>query len=339
MSHFTNEFCAAYLRNNRSGGRKNVRCFPSCSPGGHSSSGFCGEKLTLELVKGSSVTMCLAEFLPAETDANTSDFALGTVHTAEDIALLIRSKKKPLARFLEGKLVGDEDSSSLSSPSPVRVFGWKPSCYHYGFRSNKHSTMKQHILRAYALEAIAGSAGSFIVKDIVDTPTFSIFSSKKLDKLQQPQTLPKVAKSTVTKEAKRPDCTGCHCHCQCHGEEMPTPPQDPNGAAKVQVRPRRFSGKRTAGAITEAEAHRAKVASGAIAGKKRKTTPPSIKPKTKKVKMDDDSLLGDFWLDDGFDLLPKEMDFNLDEELDFVIDDFNSTAWSYTSGSLPLCVF
>ena len=36
-----------YLRNNKRGGLKNLRCFPECLPSGHHSKGFCGHRVTV----------------------------------------------------------------------------------------------------------------------------------------------------------------------------------------------------------------------------------------------------------------------------------------------------
>ena len=36
---------SAYLRNNKAGGAKNLRCFPHCLPDGHCRSGFCGSSM------------------------------------------------------------------------------------------------------------------------------------------------------------------------------------------------------------------------------------------------------------------------------------------------------
>ena len=37
-----------YLRNNKRGGLKNLRCFPECLPAGHHPKGFCGHTLSAE---------------------------------------------------------------------------------------------------------------------------------------------------------------------------------------------------------------------------------------------------------------------------------------------------
>ena len=42
----------SYQRNNKSGGRKNLRCFPSCHDIGHRRSGFCGGNLVAHVRYG-----------------------------------------------------------------------------------------------------------------------------------------------------------------------------------------------------------------------------------------------------------------------------------------------
>ncbi len=37
-----------YLRNNKRGGLKNLRCFPECLPNGHRPKGFCGHTLSVQ---------------------------------------------------------------------------------------------------------------------------------------------------------------------------------------------------------------------------------------------------------------------------------------------------
>ena len=38
-----------YIRNNKSNGQKNIRCFPRCAKTGHRKAGFCGSNLSIQL--------------------------------------------------------------------------------------------------------------------------------------------------------------------------------------------------------------------------------------------------------------------------------------------------
>ena len=39
-----------YIRNNKKNGQKNIRCFPSCVPGGHRMAGFCGSNVLVSVI-------------------------------------------------------------------------------------------------------------------------------------------------------------------------------------------------------------------------------------------------------------------------------------------------
>ena len=47
----TTEVQTQYIRNNKSNGQKNLRCFPECAmKGGHRMAGFCGSHLDIQLL-------------------------------------------------------------------------------------------------------------------------------------------------------------------------------------------------------------------------------------------------------------------------------------------------
>ena len=47
--NFLQNFKSCYLRNNKLGGIKNLRCFPQCSDKGHCQSGFCGQSIKTQI--------------------------------------------------------------------------------------------------------------------------------------------------------------------------------------------------------------------------------------------------------------------------------------------------
>ena len=57
--HIESLFRDHYLRNNKRGGLKNLRCFPECLPIGHNPKGFCGHSVT--------ATVCSNNYLPAKS--------------------------------------------------------------------------------------------------------------------------------------------------------------------------------------------------------------------------------------------------------------------------------
>jgi hypothetical protein len=51
--HFLQGFKAAYARNNKSKTKKHLRCFPQCKLSGHSTTGFCGREIRIQVTSGS----------------------------------------------------------------------------------------------------------------------------------------------------------------------------------------------------------------------------------------------------------------------------------------------
>jgi len=175
-SFFQNTFKPSYLRNNRRGGQKNIRCFPTCAEEGHKCSGFCGRtvhvQLSAEKAKQQSNLIAVAEFLQAGADGlsedGTSKLSVGTVVTKSFLDAHIRVKEDPLRRFIGG-----------SSNIDKETFGFRPSCWHYSWRSNKHCTNKKHSLRVYVFTRT--SEGHYRCIETIDSLQFSLFSSKQLD--------------------------------------------------------------------------------------------------------------------------------------------------------------
>ena len=46
---FRDELKGEYKRNNKSKGRKHLRCFPDCKPGGHVDNNYCGRPITVDV--------------------------------------------------------------------------------------------------------------------------------------------------------------------------------------------------------------------------------------------------------------------------------------------------
>lgn len=199
---FINDFKPSYLRNNRRGGQKNIRCFPACSPGGHKCAGFCGQAVKLVVSTDTcKATVAVAEFVQLNNcenagkqkeangnatatncqSAGTGNAALqlqvGTVVPKEYLSDNVRVKKDPLRRFINGNKV--QESTNATSSSFTCDF--LPTCWHYSWRSNKHSTNKQHCLRVYLFQEDDANSDKMKCVDVYDSPSFSLFSSKQLD--------------------------------------------------------------------------------------------------------------------------------------------------------------
>lgn len=200
---FMNEFKPSYLRNNRRGGQKNIRCFPTCSADGHKSAGFCGQAVSLVVSideassKNGEDLVAVAEFVQLkETDPKKTksgkkskvvpeakverSVEVGTLLPREYLDDNVRVKKDPLRRFVLGNKVQDDVVNTDDGNTKYSAtFEFLPTCWHYSWRSNKHSTNKQHCLRVYLLQKTSEDALKCV--DVYDSPSFSLFSSKQLD--------------------------------------------------------------------------------------------------------------------------------------------------------------
>ena len=182
---FISTFEESYLRNNRRGGQKNLRCFPTCSERGHRASGFCGcavqcavdnEKIQCTdcVVSGNDVVeekvlISLAEFVT--NGKEPTDITVGLTCPVTEFEADTRCKKNPLRRFVRGIKSENEN-----------VFSYKPSCWHYSWRSNKHATDTKHFLRVVTFEVNKDNSSMMTCVSLIDTPKFTLFSSKILDK-------------------------------------------------------------------------------------------------------------------------------------------------------------
>jgi len=199
---FMNEFKPSYLRNNRRGGQKNIRCFPTCSADGHKSAGFCGQAVSLVVSTDEASStkakdlVAVAEFVQlkelapkktksgkkpkstAETKVELS-VEIGTSVPRAYLDDNVRVKKDPLRRFILGNKVQGDLVNTAGANDHAATYEFLPTCWHYSWRSNKHSTNKQHCLRVYLLEKIADDTMKCV--DVYDSPSFSLFSSKQLD--------------------------------------------------------------------------------------------------------------------------------------------------------------
>lgn len=184
---FTQTFQDAYLRNNRRGGQKNLRCFPECSEKGHRCSGFCGRAIVVECGDCSTETQLhsLAEFVTVGKEP--TDIAVGRSFPTDTFDADTRCKKDPLRRFVRGIKEGNQ-------------FSYKPSCWHYSWRSNKHATDTKHFLRVVTFQ-VTGATMTCV--STVDTTKFTLFSSKILDKTTSKRRAPVVKQNKSRPKKKK----------------------------------------------------------------------------------------------------------------------------------------
>ena len=152
-----------YVRNNRRSTEKNLRCFPCCNIGGHVSQGFCGRGLKQKVILtdvcldiiGRNINpltkvTCVVE-LTVYNEFPVNRPVLGSVYKPQDIwSRLKKSKTNTTEPWKRPYWKGVIDRSNLLKlPSNEIDFTFKPSHWHYGWRSNKHTNKSKHTCRMY----------------------------------------------------------------------------------------------------------------------------------------------------------------------------------------------
>jgi hypothetical protein len=180
-----------YQRNNKRGGLKNLRCFPSCGPS-HKARGFCGRSVIVqvdasaplareagepsgELAEQSALDLVvLAEFVPA---SSAPRFANGAFVEAADYAGLMRTAEEPLRALIPA------DSVKVSSRSGALRWLFelnrKRKGWHYGWTANKHSCNTPHCLRVYVLCKVPGLPHMLLCKGSISSPSFVLYCRRR----------------------------------------------------------------------------------------------------------------------------------------------------------------
>lgn len=139
-----------YQRNNKRGGLKNLRCFPTCSVQ-HKERGFCGRSVVVnvqgELLRNSenSEIVAIAEFVPADLAVPT--FKPGNSYEEDDIEKRVRTSDSPLKPLMRAVMVRKDAEDAKQ----VFEFNRRRKGWHYGWAANKHSCNTLHCLRVYIL--------------------------------------------------------------------------------------------------------------------------------------------------------------------------------------------
>ena len=255
----TTEVQTQYIRNNKSNGQKNLRCFPRCAmKGGHRMAGFCGSHLDIQLlVKDDPQYLSLLTFQKAPSNASSSSSSSSSSSNddATGEAGSNRNSSKPVpalnfnhvfvfGEFLafneaEGKnseivegeyydaapifhilnLDRSKCSDNLSCPRPFvakRVVESKdmnshmglstkanyviePTCWHYGWKSHKHSNGMKHFLRVYAMYLIGNK---FLCLGMDDTTQFTVASSKRFRRTYSEDMIADISGTPIVKRQK-----------------------------------------------------------------------------------------------------------------------------------------
>lgn len=173
MSMEPTVFQNKYQRNNKRGGLKNLRCFPTCGET-HKARGFCGRSIIVRIRSSNRVPLdfkkiiCIGEFVQA---GSLGQFKQGQRVLTTDLFAQKRTADNPVLPFIHGELLESVDSS-VSFEFNKRRKGW-----HYGWSSNKHSCNTEHCFRVHVFQQ-ADSTHSEVI-DSVSSPAFVLFCRRR----------------------------------------------------------------------------------------------------------------------------------------------------------------
>jgi len=215
-----------YIRNNKSNGQKNIRCFPRCTQFGHRTAGFCGSGVVLscdvtrlepqlsnkdedETVKALNQAtfdfvfdfndiIVVAEFLRAGPDSEKSHVTKNSFYEAAPIMNRVKRRGNNLAPLFLARFMDQTPEERAKNPLQ-RCFTIEPSCWHYGWKSHKHSNTTKHFLRVYAFHRIGGYL-KCLSHD--DTTSFTISSSKRYQRRSDGET-GDISGAPIAKRAKK----------------------------------------------------------------------------------------------------------------------------------------
>jgi hypothetical protein len=163
-------FQARYQRNNKRGGLKNLRCFPTCAAQ-HKERGFCGRPVYIRLktLEGDNL-LCYAEFLKSDEPKPISIGHSIPLPKAEDFS---RSKEEPLKPWIKGAF------SQVANGVTVFEFNREKRGWHYGWASNKHTCNSSHVLVAWIFEKSNSNPNMLTCRGFVESPPFMLFCRRR----------------------------------------------------------------------------------------------------------------------------------------------------------------
>jgi len=171
-------FCDRYQRNNKLGGVKNLRCFPTCSDR-HRVRGYCGRSVFVHVVlRPEGVSMeqlgllrVVGEFGRCVTEPR---FRVGCKVSEVELLPRFRSKEEPMKELLRGELC----KAKLDNGTAVFELNRNMKGWHYGWVSNKHTCNSQHCLKVFVFEE-TGVPGELVCVDQIVSPKFVIFCRRR----------------------------------------------------------------------------------------------------------------------------------------------------------------
>jgi len=165
-------FGQKYQRNNKRGGLKNLRCFPSCATM-HKERGFCGRTVKVKVTSPHSSNanfMCIGKFALAHVApaGGIEDPSLGEIFNAMEVENLCRTPKDITKPYVPSET---EDGEIFVMNR--RLKGWN-----YGWQANKHSCNAEHVLKAYMFRVIPDEEKVQCVA-MVSSPAFVLFCRRR----------------------------------------------------------------------------------------------------------------------------------------------------------------
>ncbi|OQS00605.1 hypothetical protein ACHHYP_03288 [Achlya hypogyna] len=168
-------FKALYYRNNKKGGIRNLRCFPQCKRGAHTTTSFCGDLLRVQVYFSAEArprVLGFARFRSAMD--HTPALRVGLSVNPSAIYDHLRSKEHPKEMWMQTKPV------EVVSPTHV-VYEIRPSerslSWHYGFHGPNPQIQKSntHFLE---IGFFVERDGRFLCIGAAQTPHFRVASSR-----------------------------------------------------------------------------------------------------------------------------------------------------------------
>lgn len=167
----TSIFQARYQRNNKRGGLKNLRCFPTCAAQ-HKERGFCGRPVSMTVQTANPDRyLCWAEFLKSD---DAKPLTLGSTFSVKEAESISRSKEEPLKRWIRGSFV-----KMARADEAIFEFNREKRGWHYGWASNKHTCNASHVLVAWIFERSIEDSNVLIVRGLVESPSFMLFCRRR----------------------------------------------------------------------------------------------------------------------------------------------------------------
>ena len=170
-----------YVRNNKRGGLKNLRCFPRCLDKGHNRNGFCGRPLNVELQISArefrkSQFVAYGRFTLADPTGQDNGSIISQFKTYRSLDIMNMTKTK------------DDNSMPLYKSTPSTntagkshgaiVFRFSPTSWHYGWRSSKHMKDSAHVFRVFCF-IVSPDRKLLKCVAVTETSWFTLASSKR----------------------------------------------------------------------------------------------------------------------------------------------------------------